>query len=179
MRNGIDPMKKRVIQVFSWLTVLWIAKVFLFSLPYKFSGHPDTRHIFGTIGQWMQGVIGVSMGEWFSSYGAIVVGVAELSVSLLLFLPVILFINNKLSRNESKISQSLIHSLGGLAASGIMVGAVFFHLATPLGIEVLHQGKSDGGSLFYAAVSILVLGLIMAIANFSLVKEEKLARSNP
>jgi len=38
-----------------------------------------------------------------------------------------------------------------------MSGAVFFHLATPLGIEVLHNGVSDGGSLFYAAVSILVL----------------------
>jgi len=46
-----------------------------------------------------------------------------------------------------------------------MAGAVFFHLFTPLGIEVLHQGKSDGGSLFYAAVSILVLGIVMVIIN--------------
>ncbi|WP_062261341.1 hypothetical protein [Endozoicomonas arenosclerae] len=170
-------MKKRIIQIFSWLTILWIAKVFLFSLPYKFTGHPDTQHIFGTIGQWMQGVIGVSIGEWFSSYGAIAVGMAELTVSLLLFFPIILFIKNKLGTGESKVSQSLIHTLGGLAASGIMVGAVFFHLATPLGIEVLHQGQSDGGSLFYAAASILVLGLMMAFANFTLLREEKLARA--
>ena len=46
-----------------------------------------------------------------------------------------------------------------------MAGAVFFHLATPLGVEVLHEGKSDGGSLFYAAVSILVLGLLMFVIN--------------
>jgi hypothetical protein len=46
-----------------------------------------------------------------------------------------------------------------------MTGAAFFHLATPLGIEVLHNGQSDGGSLFYAAVSILVLGLVLAAIN--------------
>jgi len=39
-----------------------------------------------------------------------------------------------------------------------MAGAVFFHLFTPLGIEV----NGDGGSLFRAAVSILILGLIFA-----------------
>jgi hypothetical protein len=39
----------------------------------------------------------------------------------------------------------------------MMVGAVFFHTQTPLGIEVIHEGKSDGGSLFRAAVSILVI----------------------
>ena len=45
-------------------------------------------------------------------------------------------------------------------AAVVMAGAVFFHLFTPLGIEVLHEGKSDGGSLFYAALSILVLGIV-------------------
>ncbi len=46
-----------------------------------------------------------------------------------------------------------------------MTGAAFFHLVTPLGIEVLHEGKSDGGSLFYAAVSILILGIVLAALN--------------
>ena len=165
-------MKKRIIQVFSWLTTLWILKVFLSSLPYKFTGHPDTQHIFGTIGQWMQGVLGQSIGEWFIQYGAYAVGTAELLISILLLSPVVLFIKSKVSGSLGKITQSLIHCIGGLAASGVMLGAAFFHLATPLGIEVLHQGKSDGGSLFYAAVSILILGLAMAIANFSLLNEE-------
>ena len=52
-------------------------------------------------------------------------------------------------------------------AAILMSGAVFFHLFTPLGIEVLHEGKSDGGSLFYAAVSILVLGCIMFMINIT------------
>jgi len=55
--------------------------------------------------------------------------------------------------------------VGGLLSSAIMSGAAFFHLVTPLGVEVLHQGKSDGGSLFYAAVSILLLGLLLAFIN--------------
>ena len=57
------------------------------------------------------------------------------------------------------------HMLGGLMASAVMAGAVFFHLFTPLGVEVLHQGKSDGGSLFYAAASILVLGIALFFLN--------------
>ena len=45
----------KILSVFSWVIVLWIAKVFLLSLPYKFTLHPDTQHIFGTIGAWMKG----------------------------------------------------------------------------------------------------------------------------
>jgi hypothetical protein len=59
-----------------------------------------------------------------------------------------------------------VHGLGGLMAFGIMSGAVFFHIFTPLGIEVLHEGKSDNGSLFYAALSILISGLVLAVMNF-------------
>ena len=53
-----------------------------------------------------------------------------------------------------------------------MAGAVFFHLFTPLGIEVLHEGQSDGGSLFYAAVSILVLGIVLFLINISAAKQQ-------
>jgi hypothetical protein len=62
-------------------------------------------------------------------------------------------------------ARELVQGLGGLVATAVMTGAAFFHLATPLGIEVLHNGQSDGGSLFYAAVSILVLGLVLAAIN--------------
>lgn len=48
-----------------------------------------------------------------------------------------------------------------------MAGTVFFHLFTPLGIEVLHEGKSDGGTLFYSAVSILILGAVLFFINRS------------
>ncbi|WP_281647227.1 hypothetical protein [Parendozoicomonas sp. Alg238-R29] len=158
-------MKKQLVAVFSWLVTLWTAKVFLSSLPYKFTNHPDTQHIFGTIGQWMEGVLGTSVGQWFSAHGAVAVGTVELLATLLLLSPALLFVVGKFAQLPQFLNRALIHGLGGLAAAGVMAGAVFFHLATPLGIVVLHQGKSDGGSLFYAACSILVLGLVMGVVN--------------
>ena len=58
----------------------------------------------------------------------------------------------------------------------VMAGAVFFHLFTPLGIEVLHQGESDGGSLFYAAVSILILGIVLFAINRGWSEDDKYAQ---
>ena len=54
----------------------------------------------------------------------------------------------------------------------VMAGAAFFHLFTPLGIEVLHGGKSDGGSLFFAAISILVCGIIMFFMNSRVINDK-------
>ena len=158
-------MKKHITTVISWVIVLWICKVFLFSLPYKFSGHPDTQHIFGTIGLWLQDVLSPGIGDWFIQYGAYAVGSVELIASVILLSPLLFTVFSKLGLIRLPPQRELIHSIGGLLAAGIMTGAAFFHLVTPLGIEVLHEGKSDGGSLFYAAVSILVLGLVLAALN--------------
>ncbi|GGK73755.1 hypothetical protein [Amphritea balenae] len=160
-------MKSRIISIASWVIVLWIAKVFLGSLPYKFTNHPDTQHIFSTIGGWMSNTVSTGLGNWFTQYGAYAVGSAELIVSVILLLPAIFFILKKLNLIGKMPERAIIHSIGGIMASAVMLGAVFFHLATPLGIVVLHNGQSDNGSLFYAAVSILVLGFTMALVNFT------------
>jgi hypothetical protein len=54
-------------------------------------------------------------------------------------------------------------------ASAVMAGAVFFHLVSPLGIDV----NNDGGSLFYAALSILILGLVLFGINQGWSEEER------
>jgi hypothetical protein len=159
-------MNKTITAVVSWVIALWAAKVFLSSIPYKFSGHPDTLHIFGTIGEWLKGFIGDAAGGFFSEYGAFVIGSAELVASVILLSPVVFWILNKMNLAEDRPYRAVAHALGGLMAAGIMAGAVFFHLVSPLGVEVLHEGKSDGGSLFYAALSIMVLGLILFIINW-------------
>jgi hypothetical protein len=159
-------MKKTITAVVSWIIALWAAKVFLSSIPYKFSSHPDTEHIFGTIGEWLKGFIGDAAGNFFSEYGAFVIGSAELVASVILLSPVVFWILEKVKLVSKKPYRPVMHSLGGLMAAGIMAGAVFFHLVSPLGVEVLHQGKSDGGSLFYAALSILILGLILFVINW-------------
>jgi hypothetical protein len=147
--------------------VAWISKVFLLSLPYKFTLHPHTQHIFSTIGEWMKGILGDGIGSWFASYGSYAVGSVELVTSLILLSPIVFWVLKKIKLLQCAPSRSLVHAFGGLIAAGVMTGAAFFHVVTPLGIEVVHNGQSDGGSLFYTAVSIVILGLVLAITNYS------------
>jgi len=158
-------MKNNIVAVISWAIVIWICKVFLTSLPYKFSGHPDTQHIFGTIGSWMEGILGSTVGQLFAKYGAYGVGTVELLTSVILLLPALIWVLGLAGMANSEGKRRVFHQIGGLVASAVMAGAVFFHLFTPLGVEVLHNGESDGGSLFYAAVSILVLGIVLFLIN--------------
>jgi hypothetical protein len=153
--------------IISWAIALWASKVFLQSLPYKFSLHPDTQHIFGTIGDWLSGILGTPVGEAFSNFGSYVVGSFELIASTVLLAPAALWLMRKLTSRPTEGVRAKFHAIGGLLAAAVMAGAVFFHLFTPLGIEVLHEGKSDGGSLFYAAVSILVGGIVLFLINRS------------
>lgn len=155
-----------LIPTLSWLMTLWISRVFLFSLTYKFTGAPETEFIFGTIGAWMTTTISPALGQAFTNYGAIVTGIAELIVSLVLLAPALFWILHKAGLME-KPNRAKYHRIGGFLAALIMLGAVSFHLLTPLGIEVLHEGQSDGGSLFYTGVIILVLGVIMGLINRS------------
>jgi len=158
-------MNKATTAIVSWAITLWTCYVFLGSLPYKFTRHPDTQHIFGTIGAWMEGILGRAIGGWFADFGPFVVGGFELLTSTVLLLPALLWVVAKIKSTDASGARAKFHCIGGLMAAAVMTGAVFFHLFTPLGVEVLHQGQSDGGSLFYAAVSILVLGLAMFALN--------------
>ena len=158
-------MNNTVKSIISWAIALWACKVFLFSLPYKFTGHPDTQHIFGTIGQWLSGFLGTGIGGFFENFGAYVVGSFELLTSLVLLAPAVIWILRKLGSGSAQGIRAKFHACGGLMAAMVMSGAVFFHLFSPLGIEVIHEGQSDGGSLFYAALSILVLGLVLFALN--------------
>ncbi len=48
-------------------------------------------------------------------------------------------------------------AFGALLATGVMSGAIFSHLFTPLGIEV----KGDGGLLFFYAILVFVSSAIL------------------
>lgn len=162
--------------IVSWLIVLWMSYVFLGSLPYKFSKHPDTQHIFGTIGDWLGTIIGPGIGKLFSELGAYVIGSFELITAIVLLLPALLWVVARQRGTCFGVTRRRIHMFGGLMASAVMAGAVFFHLVSPLGVEVLHEGESDGGSLFYAALSILILGLVLFVINRGWTDEERYAR---
>lgn len=142
-------LKQRIKLVLS----AWIAFVFIQSLFFKFSGSPETVHIFGTLGDWL----GM---PWFADYGGYIVGGAELVASILLF--------------------TRWWAWGALLAFEIISGAIVFHLFTPLGIVMPvfdPQGQivgGDGGTLFIMAC--LVWASSVALVARDITSEESQLR---
>jgi uncharacterized membrane protein YphA (DoxX/SURF4 family) len=129
-----------------WLLTLFVAFVFIQSLFFKFTGSPETVYIFqGKLDPWAAslGFKGVfAPGGIFS---ATVVGSAELVASLLLLAGAFI------------ASQRLVQVAGAALGLGVISGAIFFHLFTPLGIAVVNtDGSSDGGELFMLACGVWV-----------------------
>lgn len=128
---------------------LYIAFVFIQSLFFKFTDSPETQYIFGTLEAW-----GTSLG-WpglfvhsgiFSQY---VVGTGELIASVLL-----------LSGLANRLR--ILRTVGAAMAIGVISGAIFFHLFTPLGVSVLNtDGTRDGGELFALACGVWVSAALL------------------
>ncbi|GAA0824842.1 DoxX family protein [Marinomonas arenicola] len=132
-------MKARIL---SYVPVVFIAFIFIQSLFFKFTGSYETQYIFGILSTW-------SGLHWFRDYGAYLVGSGELVASVLLF--------------------SRFQFYGALLTVGVMSGAIFFHLFTPLGIympEFNETGNiigSDGGTLFILACLVWLAGSFLVI----------------
>ena len=109
----------------------YIAFVFVQSLFFKFTGAPESVYIFQTLEDWL----GLS---FFEPFMRILIGSAELVASVLLFIPA-------------------TQLLGALLTLGVISGAIFFHLFSPLGVEV----HGDGGLLFSMAVGVFIAALIV------------------
>ena len=123
---------------------VFAAAVFLDSLRYKFTDHPNTQEIFGRLDGWA-GTLGLpglfAHTGLFSQY---VIGSAELLASTLLLVGLLpRFVR--------------LNALGALIGLCVMTGAVSFHLFTPLGIDP----KNDGGGLFVAAVTIWITSIVL------------------
>ena len=149
----------------------FIAFVFLQSLPFKFSNSLETQHIFSTLGDW-SGIV------WFGIYGGYLIGIVELIASLLLIAPLLV----SLCRKNTSPWLMKLHSAGALLALGIMTGAIYFHLFTPLGIVMPHfdpltglQTGDDSGILFMMACGTWLCALTLLL--FDLKKPEGLIQS--
>lgn len=128
---------------------LYIAFVFIQSLFFKFSNSPETQYIFGTLEAW-GGSLGVpglfAPSGIFSQY---VVGTGELIASLLLLAGL-------------SVRWRALRPVGALMSIGVISGAIFFHLFTPLGVSVLNtDGTHDGGELFALACGVWVAAALM------------------
>lgn len=127
-----------------WLLTLYAAFVFVQSLFFKFSNSPETVYIFqGKLEPWATslGYPGVfSPGGIFSAQ---VIGSFELIASSLLLAGALL------------PGRRWLQVLGAALGLGVISGAIFFHLFTPLGVAVRNtDGTSDGGQLFMLACGV-------------------------
>ncbi len=117
------------VRVLPWGLALWIAYVFVWYLQYKFTGADGSVWLFTVLTDWLG----------FSGYEKpmrIGVGSAELLAAILvLYRPT--------------------QAFGGAMSTGIMTGAIFFHVASPLGIDPY----DDGGRLFTEACLVWLSGL--------------------
>jgi hypothetical protein len=127
-----------------WLLTVFVAFVFIQSLFFKFTGSPETVYIFqGKLDPW---AASLGFGGVFAPGGifsAKVVGTFELMASILLIVGA--------ARSGSRVVQVL----GAAMGLGVISGAIFFHLFTPLGVAVVNtDGSSDGGELFMLACGV-------------------------
>jgi len=134
-----------------WALTIFIAFVFIQSLFFKFTNSPETQYIFGTLNAW-----GASLGfpGLFATNGVFsqyVVGTAELVASIALLVAMFL-------------KKPLLHAAGAALSIAVISGAIFFHLFTPLGVQVLNtDGTLDGGELFGLACGVWVSAAIILL----------------
>ena len=132
----MPPMRKQTIATF--VLSLYIAFVFVQSLFFKWTGSEESIFIFSTLRDWS----GIGL---FEPFGRFFIGACELVASILLFIPRLRFV-------------------GAGMAIGIITGAIFFHLFTPLGVEI----KGDGGLLFA-----LACGVWLSAATILLIERDR------
>lgn len=134
----------KILTVIPHALALFITVVFVDSLRYKFTNHPNTENIFGILNTWA-GTLGFS--GLFSHQGlfsAYIIGSAELIASVLLIVGILPMMRR-------------LQVWGALLAFLIMTGALFFHLFTPLGTDP----NNDGGGLFVVAILVWLSSAVL------------------
>lgn len=128
-----------------WPLTLYVAFVFIQSLFFKFTGSPETVYIFqGKLEPWAASLGFPGLFAPGGIFSAHVVGSFELIASVLL-------LAGAFTRRH------LLQALGALMGLGVISGAIFFHLFTPLGVAVANaDGSSDGGELFALACGVWI-----------------------
>ncbi len=130
---------------------LYIAFVFIQSLFFKFTGSPETVYIFeGKLDPWAASLGFPGLFAPGGIFSATVVGSAELLTSIVLL------------TGTFVAPWRVLQGLGAVLALGVISGAIFFHLFTPLGVAVINtDGSSDGGQLFIMACGVWVACAIL------------------
>jgi hypothetical protein len=116
---------------------LFSTGIFVDSLRFKFTDHPNTQEIFGRLDAWAGSLGAAGLFAHTGLFSQYVIGGAELVASSLLLLGIIPALRR-------------LQALGALLGLAVMSGAISFHLFTPLGTDP----NNDGGLLFVMAVCV-------------------------
>lgn len=122
---------QKLLKYIPHILAIFCSAIFLDSLRFKFTDHPNTQEIFGRLNEWAATLGAQGL---FSQY---VIGTAELIAASCLLLGMV-----------PKLRP--LQGLGALIGLAVMSGAISFHLFTPLGIDP----NNDGGGLFMAACAV-------------------------
>ena len=134
-----------------WLPTLFIALVFIQSLFFKFTGSPETVYIFeAKLEPWATSLGFPGLFAPGGIFSARVVGAVELIASVLLL------------AGAALPARRAVQVLGAALGLGVISGAIFFHLFTPLGVAVVNtDGSSDGGELFVLACGVWLASALL------------------
>lgn len=135
---------KRFLKYVPDLMAVFMAVIFLDSLRYKFADHPKTQQIFGLLDGWADTLGAAGLFGHTGLFSQYVIGTIELLAAALL-----------LTGLHPRFKH--LQAGGALAGLLVMMGAVSFHLFTPLGIDPNH----DGAGLFVAACTNLAFAALL------------------
>lgn len=136
-----------------WVASIYIAIIFVQSLFFKFTNSPETMYIFeAKLNPWAASLGFPGLFAPGGLFSAKVVGTFELIASILVVI-------GAFAKNHR-----IIQVLGAAMSMGVISGAIFFHVFTPLGIAVVNtDGTSDNGELFSLACGVWAASAIILI----------------
>lgn len=124
----------RTLKSLTWLAALYIAFVLLWYEQYKLTGNPGSVWLFTVLSDWL-------FLHGYEKPFRLIVASGEITASVLVLIP-------------------YTRMYGAGLALGIMSGAIFFHVFSPLGIDPY----GDGGQLFKrACLTWLSAAFILAV----------------
>lgn len=114
----------RILRLLTWPAALFIAGTLLWYEQYKLTGNEGSVYLFTILSDWL-------FIHGYEKPFRLFVGGMEIAASILVVIP------------PTRV-------FGAFFALGVMSGAIFFHLVSPLGIDPYH----DGGALFKEALEV-------------------------
>ncbi len=123
----------RILRLLTWPAALFIAGILLWDEQYKLTGNPGSVWLFTVLSDWL-------FLHGYEKPFRLLVASAEITASVLVVIPP-------------------TRMWGALLALGIMSGAIFFHVVSPLGIDPYN----DGASLFKEACEVWLASLFILL----------------